>query len=284
MKKKEDNMVRVAEVGKKQTGSDCFIRLEIKKSGGLDIRIKSKVESMYGESIRDLATEMLGFFDIKHAKMSIEDGGSVPFILRARMEFAVKKCFPGEKKEFVVAIAKENQYEIERDNFRRSRLYVPGDQARLIINAGLYRPDGIILDLEDAVAPAQKEGARFIVRNALREMDFYGAERMVRINQLSMGLKDLEFVVGHGVHTILIPKVETADQVKEVDKKVQKLRKERKIKQDVYLMPIIESALGAINAYQIATASPNTVALTIGLEDYSADICDREGEEDKHCS
>lgn len=262
----------IGEVGRKETSSDCFVRLEITKSKGIKIDLKSKVESMYGESIRNLVNELMVFFEIKNAKIYIEDGGALPFTLKARIEAAIKKCFPEEKKEFLSQIIPQNLYKVERDRPRRSRLYVPGDQPRLIINAGLYKPDGIILDLEDSVAPKEKESARFIVRNALREVDFLGAERMVRINQLPMGLDDLSFIIPHWVHTILIPKCEDAETVKTIDARIQDLRMQHKIENIIYLMPIIESALGVINAYKIASASPNNVALTIGLEDFAADI------------
>lgn len=265
-------MGNIAEAGKKATGSDCWVQLEIKKSGGILIELKSKVKSMYGDSIRETATEMLNFFGIGNAILRIDDGGSLPFVLTARIEAAVKKRFPKKKEEFLSPILPQNAYRVKRDRFRRSRLYIPGDQPRLIINAGLYRPDGIILDLEDAVAPSEKETARFIVRNALRIVDFLGVERMVRINQLPMGLEDLEFVVPHGIHTVLVPKCEHADTVREVDEKIQTLRSQHKIADEIFLMPIIESALGAINSYEIAVASPNNVALTIGLEDFTADI------------
>jgi citrate lyase subunit beta/citryl-CoA lyase len=141
-----------------------------------------------------------------------------------------------------------------------------------MLNAGLHKPDGIILDLEDSVAPAEKDAARLLVRNALRQVNFYGVERMVRINQLPQGLDDLKFIVPHNVHIILIPKCESGEQVKQVDAEVKKILKANKIISQVYFMPIIESALGAIRAYDIASASPNAVALTIGLEDYTADI------------
>jgi len=85
-----------------------------------------------------------------------------------------------------------------------------------------------------------------------------------------MGLKDLEFVVPHNVHLILIPKCETGDQVKSVDNKIAQILGGGN--NQIHLMPIIESALGVINAYQIATASPNVVAMAIGLEDYTADL------------
>lgn len=265
-------MVKEAQVGKKGTGSDCWVHLEIKESGGIKIELKSKVESMYGKAIKDTVKKMMKFFGIKNALLNVEDSGSLPFVLTARIEAAVKKCFPKKKEEFLAPIHPKNLYKVKRDRFRRTRLYIPGDQPRLIINAGLYKPDGIILDLEDAVAPTEKESARFIVRNALREVDFSGAERMVRINQLPMGIKDLDFIIPHGVHTVLIPKCEDADAVKEIDAHIQTLRVQNKKKNEIYLMPIIESALGAINAYKIAAVSPNNVALTIGLEDFTADI------------
>lgn len=265
-------MAIIGGLGRKEMSSDCWVRLEITKSGGIEINLKSKVDSMYGESITNLAREMMKFFAIDNALLHIEDGGSLPFVLTARLEAAVKKCFPEKREEFLAEIIPQNLYQMDRDNFRRTRLYVPGDQPRLIINAGLYKPDGVILDLEDSVAPAEKESARFMVRNALREVDFFGAERMVRINQLPMGIDDLAFAVPHGVHTILIPKCEDADKVKRVDDRIQQLRAQYKVKNEIYLMPIIESALGTINAYRIASASPNIVALTIGLEDFTADI------------
>jgi len=265
-------MANKAKVGKKETASDCWVYLDIKKSGGIKIELKSKVESMYGKAIRKTAEKMLKFFGIANCHLTIEDSGSLPFVLTARIEAAVKKCLPKKEEEFLAPIIHQNLYNVKRDRFRRSRLYLPGDQPRLIINAGLYKPDGIILDLEDSVAPPEKETARFIVRNALREVDFMGAERMVRINQLPMGIKDLDFIVPHGVHTVLIPKCEDAEAVKEIDAYIQSLRSQRKIKNEIYLMPIIESALGVVNSYKIAVASPNNVALTIGLEDFTADI------------
>ncbi len=133
-------------------------------------------------------------------------------------------------------------------------------------------PTAIILDLEDSVAPPEKEATRFVVRNALRTVDFFGAERMVRINQGEPGLEDLEVVVPHNVHVILIPKVESRDQVIAVDERITAIAKESGRRDPVFLMPIIESARGILKALEIAEASPNSVALTIGLEDYTADI------------
>ena len=265
-------MATISSAGIKDNSSDCWIRLEIQKSGGIQVEQQSKVQSMYGRSISQTISRMLEFYEIQNAHLTIHDSGALPFVLCARIEAAIKECFPDKHEDYLSPIHPNNVFSVDKFRLRRSRLYVPGDQAKLIINAGLFKPDGIILDLEDAVAPNEKKSARFLVRNALREVDFFQVERMVRINQLPMGLEDLNCIVPHGVHTVLIPKCEQAETVREVEARIQELQTKYKTKNPIFLLPIIESALGVINAYSIATASTSTVALTIGLEDFTADI------------
>lgn len=251
--------------------SDCFVNLEITESGGLDIQLKSKVKVMFGKSIIELATSMLHFFEIENAILQIEDSGALPFVLAARIEAAIKKAI-NTQKEFLYEIPEENKYETRRDQFRFSRLYLPGNTPSLMINAGLHNPNGLILDLEDAVAFDKKFEASFLVRNALRSLNFYGAEKMVRINQVPRGLDDLDFIVPHGVNLILVPKCEGADQIHEVNERIGKIKKANHHTFNIWLMPIIESALGVIKAYEIATAADNVVSMAIGLEDYTADL------------
>jgi len=252
--------------------SDCYVELELKNSGGIKIKLQSKVDSMYGESIRDLIKDILKFFGINHASMLVEDYGGLPFTIAARIEAAIKRVRPKTKKEYLLPCNKKSLYKTSKDKLRRSRLYLPGNEPKYFVNAGLHTPDGIILDLEDSVAPDKKYEAKYLVRNALRSVDFYGCERMLRINQLPNGLDDLKYVVPHNLHVILIPKVESAEQVKSAEEEVLRIKKELKITNDIYFMPIIESALGVIKAYEIASASEYNCALAIGLEDYTADI------------
>jgi len=261
--------------------SDCYIELELKNSGGIKIDLKSKVESMYGKSIRLLIKDILKTFKIRNASVLVEDYGALPFTIAARVESAIKNIFPETEKEFLLPFNNKSLYKTTKDRLRRSRLYLPGNEPKYFINAGLHKPDGVILDLEDSVAPASKHDARFLVRNALRCVDFSKCERMVRINQLPAGLEDLKFIVPQNVHVILIPKTEHAEQIKDIEDEVLKIKKEKKIKNDIFFMPIIESALGVINAYEIASASKNNCALTIGLEDYTADIGTQRTEEGK---
>jgi citrate lyase subunit beta / citryl-CoA lyase len=268
--------VKIATCGNKGKGvrSDVFVALEITKSGGLDIQLNSKVEVMYGESIRKLVVDIIKFFQIANAKIELEDSGALELVISARLEAAIKQILPSEK-EFLPPLLESNKYQTKKDRNRYSRLYLPGNSPTLMINAGIHKPDGIILDLEDAVAPDKKEEAKYLVRNALCGIDFYGAERMVRINQVPRGLEDLDFIVPYNVNLILIPKCENPDQIGQVNKKIAEIQARTGIKYSVWLMPIIESALGVINAYEIAKAADNIVAMAIGLEDYTADICTR---------
>ena len=159
-----------------------------------------------------------------------------------------------------------------RDRLRRSRLYLPGNEAKYFINAGLHAPDAIILDLEDSVHHAEKDAAEAAVRNALRAVDFGAAERMVRINQLPLGLSDLEEIIPQSPDLILVPKVETPQQVADVARVIDSILQRTGNARAVWIMPILESALGIENAFAIATASERVAGITIGLEDYAADL------------
>jgi citrate lyase subunit beta/citryl-CoA lyase len=251
--------------------SDCEITLELNSEGGLHIDLNSKVKPLFGESIINLAEDVLEYFGIKHANIKINDSGALPFVISARLESTVKQLINTDL-DYLPDLLVENNYSTTRDRFRFSRLYLPGNNPAMMINAGLHSADGIILDLEDSVAPEKKDEARILVRNALRQINFCGAERMVRINQGERGLTDLHQVIPHNVHMVLVPKCETADNIKHVDKEISIIKKKLNLKNQVLLMPIIESALGIENSFEIARSSENIVAIAIGLEDYTADL------------
>lgn len=251
--------------------SDCEVTLEVRNEGGIEFRLKSKVAAMYGHSIKDLCNDILGFFGINNAYLAVDDSGALPFVISARMESAVKQLID-TKLDYLPGFSGENRYSTESDRFRFSRLYVPGNTPSMMINAGLHSADGIILDLEDSVAPERKDEARILVRNALRQVNFYGAERMVRINQGDRGLKDLDQVIPQNVNLILIPKCEGPESIISVEKRIKEIRRLHNLKNTVWLMPIIESAMGIEKAFEIASSSPDIVAMAIGLEDLTADM------------
>ena len=252
--------------------SDFYVEFVPNNSGGVKIDIQSKTKVLHFSKIEYSCQNTLADLKVKHGTLSVIDNGGQYFVLKARIESAIKLASSVNINESLPIFKKHAQYKSSRNRFRRSRLYLPGTQAKLMLNAGIHQPDAIILDLEDSVAPSEKNSARIIVRNALRTLDFFGSERMVRINQGKMGLQDLEAIVPHNVHLILVPKVENAKQLKAVDDKIQNIRKDCGRKEPVYLMPILESAKGILNSFEIAKASKNNVAIAIGLEDYTADI------------
>ncbi|MBI5727100.1 MAG: HpcH/HpaI aldolase/citrate lyase family protein [Ignavibacteriales bacterium] len=252
--------------------SDCYIEISRNTTGKNNVTIRSKVEALYGDSLKEEIGELINAFGLESADVTVEDSGSLPFVIAARFECALKRLDPDEHRK---AFPSYNQVKLHKPQFnrmRRSRLYLPGNEPKFFMNAGLHRPDAVILDLEDSVAPSEKDAARLIVRNALCSVDFYGAEKMVRINQLPLGLEDLEAVVPYGVEVILLPKCESREQVLTVAESIKQLREKHKVKNEVFIMPIIESALGIKNAYEIAVAHESICALTIGLEDYTADL------------
>ena len=269
----KEHKVKTAYAGQHERAdrSDCRIALSLKKSGGLDITVNSKVKLLFEKAIRKTLTDGLNVFSIKHADVTIDDNGAPDYVIMARLEACIKQLADTELL-FLPEQLKQNTTGTSKDRMRRSRLYLPGNTPKLALNAGLHGGDGIILDLEDSVAPNRKDEARILVRNTLRAVDFYGEERMVRINQGERGLRDLDAVIPQHANVILLPKCETPEQLIAVDERIQSLRKVHKIENDVWIMPIIESAMGVIRAYDIASTSPNVIALAVGLEDYTADI------------
>jgi citrate lyase subunit beta / citryl-CoA lyase len=251
--------------------SDLQVVFEPRDAGGIEIELQSRVAPYYGDSIRAQAREVLTQLGIEHARIAIQDEGALPFVIAARIEAAVRRAGVGQGRRALpqsVPLPPPSA----RDRLRRSRLYLPGSEPKYFINAGLHAPDAIILDLEDAVHPAEKDAARILVRNALRAVDFAAAERMVRINQLPLGYEDLEEVIPEAPDVVLIPKVEHAEQVLAVEERVKEIAARCQVDRPIWLMSILESALGIENALAIARASERMVAMSIGLEDYTADL------------
>ncbi len=260
--------------------SDCMVTIELTNSDGIQIELISKVENFFGDHIISLTKSELTFFGIENAIVKIEDQGALDFVIAARIEAALKKADKTISKSYLPEMKEHCKYKTTKDALRRSRLYLPGGSPKLMLNAGLHGADAIILDLEDSVHPDEKYSARLLVRNALRTIDFKGSERMVRINQITLGFEDIKEIINENIHVVLIPKCESKQQVIDINTYIKKLKKG---KSPVFLMPIIESAKGVMNAYEIATACDNVVALTLGLEDYTADIGVRRSKSEKEC-
>ncbi len=155
-------------------------------------------------------------------------------------------------------------------------LYIPGNNPAMIQQGGVYGADAVLLDLEDAVAPEQKDAARILVRNMIRAIDFFETEITVRINHMHatpFGETDLKVIVPLQIDAIRVPKIETRGQIQDIIDKVEEIEKEAGItKSDMRIHPMIETALGVENVFDIAGASPRIDAITIGGQDLTADM------------
>ena len=153
-------------------------------------------------------------------------------------------------------------------------MFVPGNNPGMMQDAFIYSPDSIMLDLEDSVTMAEKDAARLLVYNALKTIDYGTTEMVVRINPLNTpyGKKDVEAMVKAGVDVIRMPKTETADEVREVEAEILKWEEELGCVGRTKIMAAIESALGIVNAYPIATASKRMMGIALGAEDYCANL------------
>ena len=243
--------------------ADCHITVQEAEQPSLTI--SSKVQVTYGAALRREVMTALTALGAQDLAVSVDDQGALPYTVVARVEAAVRRLRPTPTASLAVAQVAPNQAH-DRTGLLRTRLYLPGNIPKFIINAGLHKPDAIILDLEDAVAPSEKEAARILVHHALAAVDFGKALRTVRVNSLPLGLEDVRLLATAGVDAFILPKIEQMDEVVTVAAMLDGLGVT-----ETRLIPIIESARGVLNAPLIA-AAPRVLALAIGLEDYTADI------------
>jgi citrate lyase subunit beta/citryl-CoA lyase len=154
-------------------------------------------------------------------------------------------------------------------------MYVPGNNPGMVKDAHIYGADSIMFDLEDSVSVKEKDAARFLVFNALKKVDYEGTERVVRVNGLDTpyGREDFEAIVRAKPDIIRLPKTEKPEDILEADKIIGDIEKKAGYEPGtVKLMAAVESALGVINAYKIATASKRLIAIAIGAEDFVTDL------------
>ena len=158
---------------------------------------------------------------------------------------------------------------------RRSMLFLPGNNPNLLINGGCLGADAVIFDLEDAVAPDQKDAARILVRNTMRYMDFGNVELIVRINSTDTPYwkQDIDAILPYRPSLILLPKTGTPQDALAADAYMTEVEAKLGLEPNtVGLMPLIETALGVENAYAIASCTKRVQALFLGAEDLTADL------------
>ena len=158
---------------------------------------------------------------------------------------------------------------------RRSMMFLNCQKPGLIKDPYIYKPDSIMLDLEDAVAEGQKDAARFSLYHALMEIDYRNVERVVRINGLDTPYwkEDIRACVAGGCDSIRIAKTEKAEDVKVVEQKIAEAEKEfGRPEGSTLIMAAIESAKGVLNLSEICQASPRLFGVALSGGDYTKDL------------
>lgn len=161
------------------------------------------------------------------------------------------------------------------ERLRRTMMFLPASNPAMVKDAYIYGADSLMFDLEDAVAVTEKDSARFLIYNALKTINYGNSELVVRVNGLDtpFGRDDIEAVVRAGVHVIRLPKTERKEDIYAVEAAIEEA--ERNCGREVgstRMMAAIESPIGVINAYEIATASKRLIAIALGAEDYVTNL------------
>ncbi len=158
---------------------------------------------------------------------------------------------------------------------RRSLLYVPGNMPSMLQNIGVFRCDAVMIDLEDAVPPAEKDAARRLVRRFLEGFRERNKEVLVRINPLDTrwGLDDLREVLPAMPDGVRLPKADTPEIVERLDTRLTEFEEELGLEIGRFkILPSIESADGVINCIDVSRSSDRILGLAFGAEDYTASM------------
>jgi len=159
---------------------------------------------------------------------------------------------------------------------RRSLLFIPGNSPAMMLNAPVLGADAIIFDIEDAVAPADKDAARILIRNAIRNLDFGRIEVSVRVNDITTPYwqEDIRAVLPAKPSFLVLPKIESPEHIIEFDKFVTQIEKDNSIaKGTVKFAPLLETAMGIENAFQIGqTCKERLIGLVMGGEDLATSL------------
>lgn len=161
------------------------------------------------------------------------------------------------------------------ERLRRTMMFVPGNNAGMVRDAGIYGADSIMFDLEDSVSLAEKDSARMLVYQALKTQDYGDAELVVRINGTNTKYfhDDVFAMVKAGIDVIRLPKVESAQMMQDLVKVIEEA--ERKFNRKVgstHVMSAIESARGVLKSFEIAESTDRMIGLALSAEDYTTDL------------
>jgi citrate lyase subunit beta-like protein len=156
---------------------------------------------------------------------------------------------------------------------RRALLYMPGDDRRKIEKATTLGVDCVCMDMEDGVAISRKTEARAVIAQAMKDLDFGNSERCIRINSFGSGFEkfDLAAAVAANPNSIVVPKIETAQQVRSISEYIEIYELSSRMNiGSIRMLVGVETARGILNLKEIAEADKRLEAIIFGAEDYAA--------------
>lgn len=235
------------------------VRIVAEAADSFSFTYESSVQALYGVAIVRQVHECAVAWGSPPVRLHAEDSGALPFTWQARLAAVFAQCgCPPPSRPVVLREPRHRR--------RRSRLYVPGDTPKLLLNATLCPADAFVFDLEDAVPADRKTDALWLVDAALRTLDYGHGEVSVRINAGQAGIDEATFLCGAGVEAFWVPKCEQVEDILALDQALSSMGS------PALLVLLIESAVGVENAYHLVRCCPRIVAASLGVEDYLRDV------------
>jgi len=253
---------------------DC--QVTVTPAPSLEIEIKASNQRLLEPGIRTVVEKTASALGVSKAKIAIADRGALDYVISGRVEAALRLTFPELTSAILQSIPREAS---ERHRIRRSRLYAPGNNPRLLIGLELHGADCVLVDLEDSVPLGEKRATRILVKYLLTAIKF--PEVWVRINPLdTYGRDDLAEILRGRPHGICLPKAESSADVISLSKEIEELETSYGITHETtHIMPIIETAKGVLHAEEICAADERVVVVAFGAEDFTRDMGARRTEE-----
>jgi len=247
---------------------DCLV--EIAAAEVPDLNVSTKNAGLLEAGLRNVCRTWLEHLNTENEAVTVADFGAVDYVIRARLETAARMARPQATSRLVEMPSREMS---ERDRPRRSRLYVPGNNPRLLSGIEVHGADCVLLDLEDSVPPDGKLAARILVKHLLASIRF-SEEVWVRINPLDAGgIEDLEDILQGQPHGVCLPKAESADDVRRLVAELARIEADLGFaERRTWVMPILETARGILRAEEIAVADERVVIMAFGAEDFTRDV------------
>jgi citrate lyase subunit beta/citryl-CoA lyase len=254
--------------------ADCFVVARRAKRASLVVSTKNR--DLLEPGIRTVAESILDTLGAPAVEVEVQDVGALDYVLAARIEAAVRSLFPDARSEggLVERLASS------ADRPRRSRLYAPGSNPRLLVGIDIHGADCVLLDLEDSVPLGEKLAARILVRHLLAAVPF-PEEVWVRINPLDTGGRDdLAEILEGRPNGVCLPKAESAADVQRLAEELKRIEGALGIEAgSTHIMPIVETARGVLHCEEVVEADERVVVVAFGAEDYTRDVGARRTDE-----